>query len=78
MAVIIASNETSMPTILLLVYASLELSCLITGGYLNDGDIESIENVQSVAVVSWGCTVCPDSQGNKQDVGWNADGTRPI
>lgn len=47
-------------------------------GYLEEGELESFHDVQSVAVSSWGYTICSDSHGNVKAVGWDVDGQRRV
>ena len=49
-----------------------------TWAYLDDGDIESFQDVQCIAVASWGYTISVNSQGKVHAVGWDVDGTRII
>ena len=46
--------------------------------YLDDGDIESFQDVQCIDVASWGYTICVDSYGKVRAVGWDVDGTRIV
>ena len=49
-----------------------------TWAYLDDGDIESFQDVQCIDVASWGYTICVDSYGKVRAVGWDVDGTRIV
>ena len=49
-----------------------------TWPYLDDGDIESFQDVQCIDVASWGYTICVDSYGKVRAVGWDVDGTRIV
>lgn len=49
-----------------------------TWAYLDDGDIESFQDVQCIAVASWGYTISVNSQGKVHAVGWDVDGTRIV
>ena len=49
-----------------------------TWAYLDDGDIESFQDVQCIGVASWGYTICVDSYGKVRAVGWDVDGTRIV
>ena len=49
-----------------------------TWAYLDDGDIESFQDVQCIDVASWGYTICVDSHGKVRAVGWDVDGTRIV
>ena len=46
--------------------------------YLDDGDIESFQDVRCIDVASWGYTICVDSYGKVRAVGWDVDGTRIV
>ena len=49
-----------------------------TWAYLDDGDIESFQDVRCIDVASWGYTICVDSYGKVRAVGWDVDGTRIV
>ena len=75
---IIASNETGSTNDFVLGVCADGSLVSNRVGYLDSGDIESFSSVRSVAVSSWGYTICVDSHGNVHDVGWDVDGDRIV
>lgn len=75
---IIASNETGNANDFVVGICSDGTIVSNRTGYLSEGELESFSDVQSIAVASWGYTICSDSQGNVRDVGWDVDGTRKV
>lgn len=75
---IIASNETGIGADFVLGVCADGSIVSNRVNYLHSGDIESFSSVRSVAVSSWGYTICVDSRGNVRDVGWDVDGDRIV